>query len=441
MDKNFLYGRQLLTRDLKEVPMDIVEQYRYQKIDAVSINGKWLKCNRCGMRTKQSQAELTKGYFYCPHCIYLGRCDNKQELFLFEQPNMAARKLLFSWDGQLTPLQKAISEKLIYDFPKKHHFIWAVTGSGKSEMLYEIVRKTLKNGGRVALVSPRIDVCNELYLRFSTVFPNEGIVLLHGKTKEPYCFSLFVIATTHQLYRFYQAFDLLVIDEVDAFPYANDQGLSYAVEAAIKPTGKFIYLSATPDEKLLKKIHLSFEIHRLPLRYHQRLLPEPHLIFWNNWARNCLNKKKLQPFLKKVIWLLQQNNVLLFCPNIALMNQLTALLKKCLPNERITAASAKDPKRSKKVQKMREQQYTIFLTTMILERGVTFENVSVIILGADHRVFTKSSLVQIAGRADRKGNFTNSQVYFFYEEKTKAMKSACREIKEMNHQGKRQLCQ
>lgn len=88
---------------------------------------------------------------------------------------------------------------------------------------------------------------------------------------------------------------------------------------------------------------------------------------------------------------------------------------------------------------MRKQQYDVLLTTMILERGVTFANVSVIVLGADHRVFTKSSLVQIAGRADRKGDFTNSQVYFFYEELTKAIKLACREIKEMNRQGKKQI--
>jgi len=80
----------------------------------------------------------------------------------------------------------------------------------------------------------------------------------------------------------------------------------------------------------------------------------------------------------------------------------------------------------------------VFLTTMILERGVTFERISVVVLGADHPVFSKSSLVQIAGRADRKGGFTNSQVYFFYEEKTRAIAKACKEIKQMNKKGKEQ---
>ena len=75
---------------------------------------------------------------------------------------------------------------------------------------------------------------------------------------------------------------------------------------------------------------------------------------------------------------------------------------------------------------MREATYEILLTTMILERGVTFERISVIVLGADHPVFTKSSLVQIAGRADRKGPYTN-------------IRKACQEIKEMNEEGKKML--
>lgn len=327
MEKNFLYGRRLLTRDMKEVSPDILESNSYQKVDAIVLKGNWLHCQRCDTRTRVSKTELANGFFYCPHCIFLGCCDNRQQLFLFEQPEMTERMVFFSWEGKLTALQKEIATKLVNERLNRHHLIWAVTGAGKTEMLYEIVLKTLQKGGRIALVSPRVDVCQELYLRFLTVFQKEEIVLLHGKSKIPYRFSPFVVATTHQLYRFYQAFDLLVVDEVDAFPYAHDQGLSYAVETAIKPKGKFVYLSATPDPKLLKKISLTFEIHRLPLRFHQRLLPEPQLIFWDNWSKKCLKEKKCRPLLKKILELLSHNNVLLFCPDIKLMNQLKNILK------------------------------------------------------------------------------------------------------------------
>lgn len=41
-----------------------------------------------------------------------------------------------------------------------------------------------------------------------------------------------------------------------------------------------------------------------------------------------------------------------------------------------------------------------FFTTTILERGVTIDEVAVVVVAAQHKVFTKSALVQIAGRAD-----------------------------------------
>ncbi|MCG4308429.1 competence protein ComFA, partial [Enterococcus lactis] len=121
------------------------------------------------------------------------------------------------------------------------------------------------------------------------------------------------------------------------------------------------------------------------------------------------------------------------------MHRLKITLQVAFPEYEITDVSSQDDQRAKKVQEMREATYEILLTTMILERGVTFERISVIVLGADHPVFTKSSLVQIAGRADRKGPYTNSRVYFFYEEKTSAIRKACQEIKEMNEEGKKML--
>lgn len=83
---------------------------------------------------------------------------------------------------------------------------------------------------------------------------------------------------------------------------------------------------------------------------------------------------------------------------------------------------------------MRAGKYQLLLTTTILERGVTFERVSVIVLQASHRVFKKSALVQIAGRADRKGEYSQAEVIFVTSERTTAIKSAIREINKNNQQ-------
>ena len=41
--------------------------------------------------------------------------------------------------------------------------VHAVTGAGKTEMIYKVVAKVINDGGAVCLASPRIDVCLELY--------------------------------------------------------------------------------------------------------------------------------------------------------------------------------------------------------------------------------------------------------------------------------------
>lgn len=140
-------------------------------------------------------------------------------------------------------------------------------------------------------------------------------------------------------------------------------------------------------------------------------------------------QKEINSLVRIIQQLIKENRILLFCPSITMMHRLKITLQEAFPEYEITDVSSQDDQRAKKVQKMREAIYEILLTTMILERGVTFERISVIVLGADHPVFTKSSLVQIAGRADRKGPYTNSRVYFFYEEKLQLFEKPVRKSK------------
>ena len=88
--------------------------------------------------------------------------------------------------------------------------------------------------GRIALASPRVDVCLELFPRIQAVFPHEAIALLHGNSQEAYRYTKLVICTTHQLLKFHQAFDLLIVDEVDSFPFVNNEHLYYGVRNARK---------------------------------------------------------------------------------------------------------------------------------------------------------------------------------------------------------------
>ncbi|WP_265458959.1 helicase-related protein [Enterococcus sp. HY326] len=349
-----------------------------------------------------------------------------------KEPARIPQAVKLIWAGKLAPQQISGSQQVSKAMKQKRNLLlWAVTGSGKTEMLFKGITAALKSGERVAIV----DVCRELYPRLQAVFPEIDILLLYGSSEETYRYSLLTICTTHQLLRFYQAFDVLIIDEIDAFPFADNPQLAHGVAQSRLPKSSLIYLTATPSLKLLRQIKDDFMIEKIPARYHRRPLPVPKLLWWNKWRQRCASGKKLKKLTQLLKRLLSQNRVLLFCPSISLMEMLAEHLKKNFPELAIATVHGNHPRREEIVTEMRENKYQLLLTTTILERGVTFEKLSVIVLGANHRVFNQAALIQIAGRVDRKGPPSQGEVIFIYDEMTKAMRQALREINAMNQAG------
>ena len=130
---------------------------------------------------------------------------------------------ILHWKGQLSSEQKRASDEIVVTvLSEETRLIWAVAGAGKTEMIFEGIAACLRKGGRVCLASPRVDVCLELAPRIKQAFPDVPLALLYGGNEEGYSYTPLVIATTHQLLRFREAFDLLIIDEIDSFPYHND---------------------------------------------------------------------------------------------------------------------------------------------------------------------------------------------------------------------------
>ncbi|MCV2519033.1 helicase-related protein [Melissococcus plutonius] len=430
-----LWGRKVLLTELsKEANLETAIELPTMK----SLNALFIQCLRCGTVLKKTETYLTEGY-YCFACIQLGRVDTMKKFYHLPEPEKQVRNIQFIWKGTLTAGQQEVSTYLNENVrSKQEQLLWAVTGAGKTEMLFNTIYDCLKNGERIGLASPRVDVCIELYPRLQAVFPEERIALLHGKMDEPYYYTKFVICTTHQLLRFYQAFDLLIIDEVDAFPFVNNAMLEYAVNQALKPMGSLVYLTATPTKALIKKIQQrQLAVKVLPARYHRRKLPVPQLKWWNHWQQKLVEGKEFFKICQLITSLLQENNVLIFCPTIQLVQLFKNHLVKQFPGVSIESIHAKDERRLEKVQKMRNQQIRILITSTILERGVTFDQVSVIILGANHKIFSTAALVQIAGRVDRKNVYTRGEVWFVYDGKTSEMVQAMKQIKHMNSQAKR----
>ena len=76
------------------------------------------------------------------------------------------------------------------------------------------------------------------------------------------------------------------------------------------------------------------------------------------------------------------------------------------------------------------REFEILISTTILERGVTFSNVNVIVIEAANKVYNEATLIQIAGRVGRSGD--DGIILFFSREKSDAMVKARRKIVEFN---------
>ena len=423
------YGRLLtksqMTDDLYKIA---------QEIPAIEKQNRAYVCFRCGSVIDQKLWRLSEDVLYCRACIQLGRLRSDQKLYAIAQQDFEGQEVL-NWKGTLTSYQQEVSDGLIQAVKgNQNALVHAVTGAGKTEMMYQVVANSIKNGKAVCIATPRIDVCIELYRRMKEDF-SCPISLLHGES-EPYFRTPLVIATTHQLLKFYKAFDLLIIDEVDAFPYVDNTVLYKAAQNAIKKEGNTLYLTATSTDELDKKVKKK-EVSRysLPRRFHGNPLVVPE-IKWVSKIRQKIEKGKIPHNLLQLIKQQRQTTypLLLFVSEIELGKQLKDILTKYFSKEKLGFVSSKTEDRLRIVEEFRNREVSILVSTTILERGVTFPLVDVFVIESNHRLFTKSTLVQISGRVGRSKERPTGQLLFLADGITKAMKNAVKEIKEMNQE-------
>lgn len=373
--------------------------------------------------------------YYCRQCLQMRRISSCTELLVWRNPSSWQPALpSFDWQGKLTDKQKRASEEVAESIAlRRPHLVYAVCGAGKTELLFPGIHEALQKGQRVCLAAPRTDVVLELSPRLRAAFPATVTHTLYGGSPEQEGLAQLVIATTHQLYRFEEAFDVVIVDEADAFPYTVDPALACAVEKARKPGAPIIYVSATPTKRLLKTIPNRSEIFS---RYHGFPLPVP--VYRPLWGyKKQLAAGKVPEKLKK--WLQEKVNAgepfLLFLPTIQLIDETVQLFKEVVPG--IEAVHAEDPGRKEKVMQLREQKVPGLVCSTILERGITIANVQIAIVGADEALFDHAALIQISGRAGRSADFPDGEVVFFHNGISLEMDRARQLIRSYNKGGDR----
>lgn len=320
---------------------------------------------------------------------------------------------------KLTMLQFGASRFLINNYQNNSDcIIIAVCGAGKTEMCFPLFNSIYKHS-KIAFAIPRIDICTQIFFRLSQHYTQSQVGLHTGKKQINLNANLLVL-TTNQLLKYHSYFDLIIIDEVDAFPFDVDPDFYLGVLNCKSPLATICYLTSTPSQRLLA---LNLPTYTIFKRWHNQPLPVPKLIQLTTDYK--LNRTLINFFYNR------NRQLLIFVSTITNGYIFSEILTKQSITHHFIYST--HPKRSQILEQFQNKQITVLLTTTILERGVTFDDIDVLIIDSDNSFYNKAALVQIAGRVGRKIEFQQGQVYFCYRYYTETIKSAVKFIKANNH--------
>jgi competence protein ComFA len=415
------------------------------------------RCERCGSEASHLYpadcVRCSGECVYCEACLTMGRMQSCSLLVYGSAVSSPRRgsgespeKFISRWG--LSPAQaEAARHGLSYlasggkgeKGGKPGTFlIWAVTGAGKTETIFPFIDFELQRGGRVLIATPRRDVVLELQPRIKRAFAERTVVTLYGGSEERWNVGEITIATTHQLLRFYRSFDLVVIDEIDAFPYHNNPMLQYAAERVCTEAGNYVLLSATPPDELVRAANRNRLAHvKVPVRFHRHPLPVPvklavkKVIYESGKGLPANVKAALRHSIERGA------QIFVFVPRIRDVETAVSALRSSFSGLEIDGTSSQDPERADKVMRFRQGQIRILVTTTILERGVTVPKTDVFIMNADSSTFDSAALIQMAGRAGRSKDDPAGRVFFVAKAYTNSQARAIREIRRMNRLAKR----
>lgn len=376
------------------------------------------KCPRCLNTDERYFYPGSKGW-YCRKCVPFSRICLEESLqpVSLEKPLEGCEE--YTLQFPLTPYQKEISHQTSLMIEKKDVLLKCVCGAGKTEMCLETIASHLQKGRKIGFAIARRQVVLEVANRLQSYFKKARVIAVCGGHTSILEGDVIVL-TTHQVFRYYQTFDTLILDEPDAFPFRGNPVLHGIATTSCK--GHILYLTATPDKTLEDRVNRKeIECYSLPFRPHMHPLPVPLKV----------QGPALYVYMYLFFWLQKHPYNMVFVPKISLAVTLYKIMRLLFSSVGVCTSLTED--KEEVVEKFRKKELKILISTTVLERGVTFKDVDVCVLFADNGVFDKAGLVQMAGRAGR--NFENpyGDVVFLCKKKSENVERCIQDIQEANH--------
>ncbi len=378
-----------------------------------------MECIRCG-NTELALFYKHNDTYYCRKCIMFGRIDIGNEL-VSTKLNKVNINYTYQLPFKLTEAQISASKALIeYLSLKQNCLVFAACGAGKTEIAMEAINHFLNKGLKIGFAIARRQVVLEIAERLTSCFSCKVVAVCEGYREE--LDGDIIVCTMHQLYRYYQAFDLLIMDEVDAFPYKGNLMLEKIAKQSCK--GLIVYLTATPTAEMLKQVaNNELALIKLFARPHGFPIVVPKIY----WLPKSLHLITLFIFLNKQAKLKQQTMV--FVPTKKAAKRLNYW---CKLFYRCNYVTSNRNNKDEIIKQFKAKALDILITTTLMERGITIENVQVIILDCAHPVFDSASIMQISGRVGRKASAPSGDCWLVTNYLSPAINEALANLLMMN---------
>ena len=334
------------------------------------------------------------------------------------------RPVRLSLHYELSGEQKALSQRIVENFQNgTDTLVYAVCGAGKTELSYGVIAYAVSKGMNVGFAVPRRDVAIELYWRIKEAFSSNKVVVVYGQHTSCLTGDI-VILTTHQLYRYPNCFDLLVMDEIDAFPFKGNDVLISMFRKSLR--GHCVMMSATPSDEIKKEFSKKGrEILELRTRFHKHEIPVPQFKGMPRIAQYPFIIVKLLKYRK------EKKPCLVFAPTISKAEELYSVIGKVVNKGGCVHSKKED--RPELIESFKKRKLDYLITTSVLERGVTIKDLQVIVSYADEsRIYDSAALIQIAGRAGRKSDAPTGDVLFLGVKENEEIQKSIDEIKYCN---------
>lgn len=374
-----------------------------------------MECKRCGNKDPSYFYKGHNGY-YCRKCISFSRTLLEEDLQPLDY-EIGQNVYDYGFKYSLTDRQKNASDNCLRLLSKGDVLLFCVCGAGKTEISVQSISAYLANGLKVAYAISRKEVVIELSYRFKEIFPKANVVSVYGGHHDETVGDL-IVCTTHQLYRYYKTFDLLILDEVDAFPLKGNETLMNISLNSCK--GRIIFSTATMDDSLQKI--LDKRNYNMVCLY-TRPSGKPLIIPKVRYMFTCVHILYLTYLLHSMA-----NQCIIFVSSVNMCKLLYKIFSHLFS---CTYVYAELDERRNNILDFKNKKYKYIFATTVLERGITIKDVNVIILNFDN-LFDEANLIQMLGRVGRNYKNPYGQAYILSNHFDPKITSTIKYLQEAN---------